>query len=73
MRGRSILSRFATFDSLVLFCLLLIVISSGCEEEPDRSQNTRMLEFVLRDAFGRKVHSQDYKGVPIFLEFGACW
>lgn len=72
MRGRSIL-RFAIFESLALFCLLLIVISSGCEKEPDRSQNTQMLEFVLRDAFGRKVHSQDYKGVPVFLEFGACW
>jgi hypothetical protein len=31
------------------------------------------LEFLLPDVFGREVHSQDYKGVPVFLEFGACW
>lgn len=31
------------------------------------------LEFSLMDSFGREVSSQDYKGVPIFLEFGACW
>lgn len=31
------------------------------------------LEFNLVDTHGRRVTSQDYKGVPIFLEFGACW
>lgn len=31
------------------------------------------IEFSLSDAFGRQVRSQDYKGVPVFLEFGACW
>ncbi len=31
------------------------------------------LEFRLHDASGREVRSQDYKGRPIFLEFGACW
>jgi hypothetical protein len=31
------------------------------------------LEFSLMDSYGREVSSQDYKGVPIFLEFGACW
>jgi hypothetical protein len=31
------------------------------------------LEFSLFDSFGRQVSSQDYKGVPLFLEFGACW
>lgn len=30
-------------------------------------------EFSLMDNYGRQVSSQDYKGVPIFLEFGACW
>lgn len=33
----------------------------------------RTLEFQLHDAWGREVRSQDYKGRPIFLEFGACW
>jgi hypothetical protein len=31
------------------------------------------LEFSLMDSYGRQVSSQDYKGVPVFLEFGACW
>jgi hypothetical protein len=33
----------------------------------------KTLEFSLHDSYGRKVTSQDYKGVPVFLEFGACW
>ncbi len=33
----------------------------------------KQLEFSLTDSYGRKVTSQDYIGVPIFLEFGACW
>ena len=31
------------------------------------------LEFQLHDAWGREIRSQDYKGRPLFLEFGACW
>jgi len=31
------------------------------------------VEFSLTDNYGRQVSSQDYDGVPIFLEFGACW
>ena len=32
-----------------------------------------VLEFEMADVYGRIVSSQDYKGVPVFLEFGACW
>lgn len=31
------------------------------------------LEFQLHDAWGREVRAQDYRGRPLFLEFGACW
>jgi hypothetical protein len=31
------------------------------------------LEFSLLDANGLKVESQDYKGVPLFIAFGAAW
>ncbi len=31
------------------------------------------LSFELADVQGRQVRAQDYKGRPIFLEFGACW
>ena len=31
------------------------------------------LEFSLLDANGLEVKSQDYKGVPLFIAFGAAW
>jgi len=50
------------------FVLLgLASVSAGARRGQDK------LQFSLPDAFGRQVRSQDYKGVPIFLEFGACW
>jgi hypothetical protein len=35
--------------------------------------SAQKFEFELVDVYGRVVSSQDYKGVPIFLEFGSCW
>jgi peroxiredoxin len=37
------------------------------------NRNTTALEFKLFDAYGRKVHSGDYKGVPVLIMTGACW
>jgi hypothetical protein len=34
---------------------------------------TGAIEFQLQDSMGREVRAQDYKGRPLFLEFGACW
>jgi hypothetical protein len=31
------------------------------------------IEFRLQDTMGREVRAEDYKGRPLFLEFGACW
>ncbi len=31
------------------------------------------LRFDLYELSGRRVSSDDYAGVPVFLEFGACW
>jgi len=31
------------------------------------------LQFSLPDAYGRRVHSEDYKGAVVLLEFGASW
>jgi len=39
----------------------------------DETYKDEKLEFSLMDSYGRQVSSQDYEGVPIFLEFGACW
>ena len=51
----------------LLASLLVTVLAVSQPAEAKR------LEFSLVDSFGRKVTSQDYVGVPIFLEFGACW
>ncbi|MHC4353278.1 MAG: carboxypeptidase regulatory-like domain-containing protein [Planctomycetota bacterium] len=50
-----------------------IVIGTSTGSRQSRAQAGDRLEFTLYDAFGRQVRSQDYKGVPVFLEFGACW
>lgn len=39
------------------------------EEEPAGPK----VEFDLEDVQGLRVRSQDYRGVPIFLAFGAAW
>ncbi len=31
------------------------------------------LEFKLFDAYGREVHSADYRGAPVLISTGACW
>ena len=51
---------------LAVFPAISAALSSRCYAE-------QRLEFSLPDIFGRQVHSQDYAGVPVFLEFGACW
>lgn len=50
-----------------------IVVGTPGGSREQRAQTDDRLQFALYDAFGREVHSQDYEGVPIFLEFGACW
>ncbi len=62
---------------VVLFC-----ISSACcclvgglaaaQKAPELG-GAQSVKFKLSDVFGRKVSSADYAGVPVFLEFGACW
>ena len=32
-----------------------------------------LLEFALRDHFGREVRSSDYRGAPVLIMAGACW
>jgi cytochrome oxidase Cu insertion factor (SCO1/SenC/PrrC family) len=58
---------FAVIFTCLVFVLLL---------KTNRANGTykaEKLEFSLVDSYGRQVSSQDYKGVPVFLEFGACW
>jgi len=57
--------------AVIFTCLVFILLLNT-----DRANGTykvEKLEFSLMDSYGRPVSSQDYEGVPIFLEFGACW
>ena len=55
---------------IILFLTLgaYLVLTNNAEAMPGEPTT-----FSLRDAYGRFVSSQDYAGVPVFLEFGACW
>jgi len=53
---------------LILALATYIALSTKAEALPDDP-----VTFSLPDAYGRLVSSQDYAGVPVFLEFGACW
>lgn len=37
------------------------------------SQQDVQLDFQLSDTMGRTVSADDYRGIPLLLEFGACW
>lgn len=50
--------------------------SSQANAEPeidDMERDGEVLEFALRDTFGREVRSEDYRGVPLAVMCGACW
>jgi len=65
-------SRIYWISLAVIFtCLIFVWILKVNKVE--NAVKTGKLEFSLMDSYGREVSSQDYKGVPIFLEFGACW
>jgi len=57
------MQRAKTFLTIGLLAGLLAV--SGAQ--------AKKLDFSLVDSYGRNVNAEDYAGVPIFLEFGACW
>ncbi len=59
--------RYNTNFRKILLLAISINLVSGLSLKAEK------LEFSLTDSFGREVSSQDYKGVPVFLEFGACW
>lgn len=61
-------SRQRLWALTVLTCWLLASPGTATAAGPSGKLN-----FALSDAFGREVRSQDYAGVPVFLEFGACW
>jgi cytochrome oxidase Cu insertion factor (SCO1/SenC/PrrC family) len=61
---------FAVVFTCLVFALFL---KANKTNEAHNANEAEKLEFSLIDSYGRQVSSQDYKGVPIFLEFGACW
>ena len=57
--------------AVIFTCLIFIFLLKA--NKANETYKAEKLEFYLMDSYGRQVSSQDYKGVPIFLEFGACW
>ncbi len=57
--------------AVIFTCLIFVLILKA--NKSDEVNKGVKLEFSLMDSYGREVSSQDYEGVPIFLEFGACW
>jgi len=57
--------------AVVFTCLVFILLLNT--NKANGTYKVEKLEFSLMDSYGRQVSSQDYEGVPIFLEFGACW
>jgi cytochrome oxidase Cu insertion factor (SCO1/SenC/PrrC family) len=57
--------------AVILTCLIFVLFLKA--NRANETYKAEKLEFSLMDSYGREVSSQDYKGVPIFLEFGACW
>jgi peroxiredoxin len=37
------------------------------------TQNTRELQFCLRDTMGMEIRSEDYSGTPVLIMCGSCW
>ena len=66
------MERRCNFKSQIWVVLGVSLIFATNLSGASRSGNEK-LEFSLPDVFGRNVRSKDYKGVPVFLEFGACW
>lgn len=44
-----------------------------CGDQVAASMQRPKVQFALRDVFGREVRAADYMGVPLLVEFGACW
>jgi len=61
--------RFLKKYFILVFFMFLLFLTTISFSESDNEK----LDFKLYDAFGREVRSDDYKGVPVFFEFGACW
>ena len=61
--------RFLKKYFILVFFMFLLFLTTISFSESDNEK----LDFKLYDSFGREVRSDDYKGVPVFFEFGACW
>lgn len=69
---RGTIQRFCSL--LYLSAVAVCFFGADRVGESARGEATaRSLQFELFDAHGRKVCSEDYAGIPLFLEFGACW
>ena len=60
-----------------LLCVSVIAVcfpgADAVGESASDKGTAPSLRFELFDSHGREVCSEDYAGIPLFLEFGACW
>ncbi len=55
----------------LLLASLIATLPAATQKKQERPKPP--LEFSLYDTQGRLVKSEDYKGAPVLVEFGACW
>ena len=58
---------------VVLGVLTAAILFMSTAAIPQGNIAARKISFELSDNHGRLVKSDDYMGIPLFLEFGACW
>jgi len=51
----------------------MMIVSALASTGPAQMQTPGTLTFNLADSDGRRVHSADYDGIPVFLEVGPTW
>lgn len=52
---------------------IVMMLCMGTTAVAQENIADRKIFFELADNHGRQISSVDYKGIPLFFEFGACW
>ena len=63
----------STVAAAISLFFVALPLSFAADASQGRAATDETIQFELDDALGRRISSTDYKGTPIFLEFGACW
>ncbi|NQT11785.1 MAG: redoxin family protein, partial [Planctomycetes bacterium] len=72
-RVRLVEWREATPEALMRHMALDQASAGASRARQTHAEDGASLRFELPDAFGRKVHSDDYLGAPVLILAGGCW